>query len=267
MSIHSRLAHELRTAALQRTPVVPITTRHPSLTLDDAYAIQRELRRKDLAEGATIVGYKIGATSDAIRRMFGVDHPDFGYLTDRMVLPDGACVPADLIAPLVEGEIAFRLDAPLRGPDTTAADVLAATGTVIPVLEILDSRITDWAIKLVDTVADNASSAAVVLGTPVSPKGVDLADEEMVLTVDGQTHAAQGSAVLGHPAEAVAWLVRVLATYGEGIEAGHIVLAGSWTEAVRITPGSVATASFRTLGSVGLTVPAQGQGLDAGKPN
>jgi 2-keto-4-pentenoate hydratase len=223
--------------------------------LDDAYAVQRELRVLDLSDGARLVGHKIGATSEAIRRMFGVDHPDFGYLTDRMTLPDGARVPyAGLIAPLVEGEIAFRLGTPLSGRTVTAEDVLAATSEVVPVLEVLDSRIADWAINLVDTVADNASAAVAVLGTPVNPAGVDLAREEMTLTVDGQVYTARGSAVLGHPAEAVAWLARVLSTYDESLSAGDLVLAGAWTEAVKLAPGMTAEATFSSLGTVTLTV-------------
>lgn len=235
--------------------MVPISTRHPDLTVEDAYTIQGELQALDLLDGAALVGHKIGATSAAIRRMFGVDHPDFGYLTDLMMLPDGAEVPAaGLIAPMVEGEIAFRLRDSLFGASVTAVDVLAGTSEVIPVLEILDSRIDDWAIQLVDTVADNASSSAVVLGSPVPLNGADLAAERMRFEVDGQVLFAQGAAVLGHPAEAVAWLVRMLCHYGKGVEAGDIVLAGAWCGARPLQPGSTARASFESLGVVSLTV-------------
>ncbi|MQY11307.1 2-hydroxyhexa-2,4-dienoate hydratase [Streptomyces sp. RB5] len=257
-SLHRALAEELWDSNLSGKPVEPLTDRHPELTLADAYDIQRQLRAMDVADGAVLTGYKIGATSEAIQRAFDIDHPDFGHLTDRMLLPDGAVLDAGrFIAPKVEAEIAFRIGRDLRGPDVTADDVLAAATAVHPVLEVLDSRIAEWRIRLVDTVADNTSSAFVVVGPEVpaeSIAGLDLATERVVFSTGDQVQSAHGSAVMGHPANSVAFLVRILDTFGEGIAAGDLVLAGSWAAAVDLVPGMDVTASFASLGSVSLTV-------------
>ncbi|NUP46113.1 MAG: hypothetical protein HOW97_02185 [Catenulispora sp.] len=255
-SSHRKLAVQLRTAARRRTPIAPITASHPAFTVHDAYAVQREILALESADGAVVVGHKIGATSKAIQQMFGIDSPDFGFLTDRMLLPDGARLDPDrFIAPKVEGEIALRIAEDLAGDRVTARDVLAATAAYVPVLEILDSRIEDWRIGLVDTVADNASSAAVVVGPDaVPPAGTDLAAEPMVLTVGARRLTATGSAVMGHPARAVACLVRTLAGYGAGLKAGDLVLAGAWTAAVDLRPGDHARVAFGALGSAALSV-------------
>ncbi|MGK5520027.1 2-keto-4-pentenoate hydratase [Micromonospora sp. URMC 107] len=254
LSLHRELACELRTAARTLRAVPPVSVRHPELDLADAYAIQSELREMDLAAGAVLAGLKIGATSEAIQSMFGIDHPDFGYLTDRMVLPDGADLDLSrFIAPKVEGEIAFRFAADLAGPAVTARDVLAVTAEVLPALEVLDSRIQDWRIGLVDTVADNASSALAVLGAGVPPDTADLADARMQLRSRHVAQEGRGSAVMGHPAESVACLVRILSGFGTGIEAGQLVLSGSWAAAVDLVPGDTVRASFGALGSVSLT--------------
>ena len=253
-ALHRQLAVELRSAALTRRPVPPLSVRHPHLDLADAYAIQTEVQALELAEGARPAGIKIGATSEAIQRMFGIDHPDFGYLTDRMLLPDGVALDVQtFIAPKVEGEIAFRMARDLSGPTVTARDVLDATIEVYPVLEVLDSRIEAWRIGLVDTVADNASSAAVVVGAGVPPDTTDLAAARMVLRSGNVEYAGNGSAVMGHPAESVACLVRILAGFGAGISAGDLVLAGSWSGAVDLVAGQEVHASFGDLGSVSMT--------------
>ncbi len=230
-----------------------MSIRHPQLGLADAYAIQSEVRALEVASGAAPAGHKIGATSEAIQKMFGIDHPDFGYLTDRMLLPDG--VDLDLrgfISPKVEGEIAFRMAEDLSGHEVTAQDVLDATTVVCPVLEVLDSRIEAWKIGLVDTVADNASSAAAVVGSGVAPD-TDLAAARMVLRSGDTEYTGNGSAVMGHPAESVACLVRILAGFGTGISAGDLVLAGSWSGAVDLLPDQEVHASFGVLGSVSLS--------------
>ncbi|RLK09874.1 2-keto-4-pentenoate hydratase [Micromonospora sp. M71_S20] len=253
-SLHRELAGELRTAARTLRAVPPISARHPQLDLADAYAVQSELRELELADGAVLAGLKIGATSEAIQSMFGIDHPDFGYLTDRMVLDDGADLDLGrFIAPKVEGEIAFRFAADLTGPTVTAQDVLAATAEVLPALEVLDSRIQDWRIGLVDTVADNASSALAVLGAGVPPDTTDLADARMELRSRHGVQAGRGRAVMGHPAESVAFLVRILSGFGTGIRAGQLVLSGSWAAAVDLVPGDTVRASFGALGQVALT--------------
>ncbi|MEV6166504.1 fumarylacetoacetate hydrolase family protein [Streptomyces sp. NPDC052052] len=257
-SLYRELAAQLWDSARERKPVEPLTARHPELSLEDAYEVQRELRALEVADGAELIGYKIGATSEAIQKAFDIDHPDFGHLTDRMLLPDGACLDAgQFIAPKLEAEIAFRVGEDLRGGSVSAADVLDATVAVHPVLEVLDSRIADWRIRLADTVADNTSSARVVVGPEVpfgSAGRTDLAAERVVFQTGDRIQTAYGSAVMGHPAESVAFLVRILDTFGEGIKAGDLVLAGSWADAVDLVPGLRATASFASLGSVSLTV-------------
>ncbi|ASW55574.1 2-keto-4-pentenoate hydratase [Plantactinospora sp. KBS50] len=259
-ALHRELARELWRAGRTRRPVPPVSKRHPDLDLADAYAIQTELRGLDLAAGAVLTGLKIGATSEAIQSMFGIDHPDFGYLTDRMVHDDGVELDLDrFISPKVEGEIAFRFAEDLAGPRVTAGDVLDATAQVLPALEVLDSRIQDWRIGLVDTVADNASSALAVVGAGVPPGATDLAAETMRLHTGRHRVAGDGRAVLGHPAESVACLVRILAGFGTGISAGQLVLSGSLAAAVDLLPGDTVRASFGTLGTVSLTTtPARG---------
>ncbi len=254
-ALHRELARQLWAASRSLRAVQPISARYPDLGLDDAYAIQREVRALELADGASLVGCKIGATSKAIQQMFNIDHPDSGFLTDRMILGDGARLDLErFISPKVEGEIAFRLAEDLAGSSVTAQDVLDATAEVYPVLEVLDSRFEDWAIKLVDTVADNASTATAVVGAPVNPHGIDLAAERMTFDVAGHIQTAHGSAVMGHPAESVACLVRILSAQQAGITAGDIVLAGAWAPAADLLPGTVASASFASLGSVSLIV-------------
>jgi len=254
-ALHRQLAMELWTSARDRRAVRPVSTRHPDLTLADAYAVQREIRALDLADGAALAGHKIGCTSEAIQKMFGIDRPDFGYLADRMLMPDGArLAPGQFIAPKVEGELAFRMGVDISGSSVTALDILDATSAVLPALEVLDSRIENWEIGLVDTVADNASCALAVLGAGVPPGDIDLAAEHMVLEAGNTVQTARGSAVMGHPAESVACLVRILDSFGEGVRAGDVILAGAWAAAVDLLPGSTVKASFGALGAVSLSM-------------
>ncbi|WP_448322090.1 2-keto-4-pentenoate hydratase [Streptomyces sp. CO7] len=255
---HEQIAGELWNAKNERRAVPPLSGRYPEFTAQDAYAVQRALRALEYRNGAVHAGYKIGATSVAIQQMFGVDEPDFGFLTEAMLLPDGASLDTDrFIAPKVEGEIAFRIGADLSDPRTTAADVLAVTTEVYPALEVLDSRIENWDIAWVDTVADNASSAMAVVGRGVPLDGRDLAAETMVFTSGDSVQTAKGSAVLGHPAESVACLVRMLASFGAGIGAGDLVLAGSLAAAVDLVAGATVSASFGSLGSVSLSTASK----------
>jgi 2-keto-4-pentenoate hydratase len=253
------LAASLHEAARKAQPVPPLTEAHPELSISDAYAVQLRGRAMRKADGATLVGRKIGLTSAAMQEMLGVDQPDFGYLTADMVDPSGAilsCSDLGLIAPRIEGEIAFRLDRPLQGPGITIDDVLAATAEVAPALEIIDSRVSDWRIKIADTIADNASSARVVFGE-FRPLGeLDLAAIAMHLVVvdaDGGEEAVQGrgDAVLGHPAKPVAWLAAALAEYGdEHVAAGELVIPGALGRALPVAPGSSVRATFGPLGEV-----------------
>ncbi|NEB03509.1 fumarylacetoacetate hydrolase family protein [Streptomyces sp. SID13726] len=246
-------ARLLREAEQQAAPVNPLSALLPRLDLAGAYAVQRDNISWRVADGATVIGHKVGLTSAAMRELLGVDEPDFGHLLDDMVLRDGTAVrAARYCAPRVEPEICFRLAQPLQGPDVTVEEVLAATDAVAPALEIVDSRIRDWRITLVDTVADNASSAGLVCGPWTRlADAPDLASVPVDLIVDGE-HVAAGSSreVLGHPAAAVAWLARALSAFGGGLEPGHVILPGAMTTAPHVTAGQKVEARFGGLGTV-----------------
>ena len=224
------LGDELFETLTHRQTLEPLSIRYPEITIDDAYAIQQHMLARRLAAGERVIGKKIGVTSQAVMDMLGVFQPDFGWLTDRMVYNEGQPIPADtLIQPKAEGEIAFILKKTLKGPGVTAADVIAATEGVMACFEIVDSRIRDWKIKIQDTVADNASCGALVLGDRlVDPRDVDLGTCGMVLEKNGEIVATgAGAAALGHPANAVAWLANTLGEHDIALEAGEIILSGS----------------------------------------
>lgn len=250
------LADALDRARTTCEPVEPLSGTHPGLDLSSAYAVQLEGVRRRLAAGERVVGHKVGLTSLAMQEQLGVDSPDLGHLFAADVLASGGELDVSrLLAPRVEPEIAFVLGSALSGPDVHAAQVLAATAHVLPSLEVIDSRIRDWRIGLLDTVADNASGAGTVLGAePIDVTGLDLAAVEVELHVDGELREkGVGAAVLGDPAEAVAWLVRALhALDGSGLEPGHVVLPGSCTRAVAVTAGTQVRAVFTGLGTVEL---------------
>jgi 2-keto-4-pentenoate hydratase len=254
-------AELLDNALREARPVAPPIERIPGLDLDDAYRVQRALIARRIERGARPVGRKVGLTAKAMQDLLGVDQPDHGVVFDSMMVASGGTIrAADLIAPKVEAEIAFYIEWPLAGPEVSAADVLAATDRVAPALEIVDSRVADWRIGIADTVADNASSGLVVLGPAVAIDAVDLVTEEATVSVrttpaaDSASSTGRGAAVLGHPAEAVAWLARTLAPYGEGIAAGEFVIPGSMAKALPFGAGDVLEASFATLGEVRVTV-------------
>lgn len=248
----TRLGAELHAALCGRKPIPPLTERHPDLTLAEAYRVQRAMLAPRLQAGARRVGRKIGVTSRAVMDMLKVGEPDFGLLLDDMLCHDGGTVErARLIAPRAEGEIAFILKKPLRGPGVSTAMVLAATECVMPCFEIVDSRIAEWRIKIQDTVADNASSALFVLGDrAVPPDAVDLRTVGMVLERNGEVIATgAGAAALGSPLNAVAWLANTLARFGEGLEAGEVILSGSLAAMAPITAGDVFSVSLGGIGS------------------
>ena len=253
----SELAAALAQAEAGHAPIAPLTARHPEMGQEDAYAVQRVNMAAKISAGAKLVGWKVGLTSKAMQEMFGVDTPDFGQLLDFMILDDGATISREiLIQPRIEPEIAFILNADLQGPGVTLADVLAATEYVLPSLEIIDSRIADWKIKLPDTIADNASCGRVVLGGARIPGySLDLAAVNMTFRKDGQQlSTATGAAVLGNPANAVAWLANTLGQFGEGLKAGHVIMPGSLVGAVAAEPGSTFSADFRGIGTVSVKV-------------
>jgi 2-oxopent-4-enoate/cis-2-oxohex-4-enoate hydratase len=223
-----RIATELFRALRSREPVPPLHGRVEGLDLAMAYAISDALLQRRLAEGERVIGRKIGVTSKAVQDMLGVHQPDFGTLTDAMRFAGEMPISELLIQPRAEGEIAFVLAHDLAGPGVTAADVLAATETVHPCFEVVDSRIADWKIGIEDTVADNASSGLFALGDGVPPEGVDFEGCRMVVHKNGRPLSeGLGSAALGSPLRAVAWLANTFGAHGVSLRAGDILLSGS----------------------------------------
>jgi 2-keto-4-pentenoate hydratase len=252
----AKAAETLLGAYASRLPVAPLTAARPDLSATDAYAIQLAQVTSWTAGGAVVKGHKVGLTSAAMQRQLGVDQPDFGHLVDTMFLPEGTAADyGRLLQPKAEPEIALVLGRPLRGPGVTVAEALAAVDFVLPALEIIDSRIADWKITLPDTIADNASSGAVVLGSrPVRPESVDLALTGGLLLRNGRIEGTgAGGAVLGSPVNALVWLVNTLGTLGVGLEAGHVVLPGSVCAAIPFGPGDTVSAAFDRIGSVSIT--------------
>jgi 2-keto-4-pentenoate hydratase len=252
---HAEAAARLADAARTRIPIAPLTQSLGDLSAQDAYAIQRYGIDARIAGGARLVGHKIGLTAVSVQQQLGVDSPDYGALLDDMLLPNGAAIPRDsLLAPRVEVEVAFILGAPLAGPGVTATDVQAATSYVAAAIEVVDSRIGDWRITLEDTVADNASSAALLLGPSVVPEGLDLAALGARLLRGGElVETGSTAAVLGDPRRAVAWLVNALGALGTTLEAGQIVLSGAATRMVDARSGDHFKAELDGLGSVSVS--------------
>jgi 2-keto-4-pentenoate hydratase len=259
------LARRLFEAERTQAALQPLSDLYPDMTVAEAYAIQQEYARLRLDGGARLVGHKIGATSRAIQELFAIDVPDYGHLFDDMQYGEDQPIPnQSLIQPLVESEIAFVLRDDLRGPGLAAADVMSASRGVVPCLEIIDSRIEGWRIRLTDTVADNGSSARFVVGSHLSPlDGVDLAAEVVVFERNEEVvGTGTGADVFGHPAEAAAWLANAIGEFGEVLRAGSLVLSGSITSAVAAGPGDRFTARFSSLGSVSCRFADQGGGED-----
>ncbi|NKQ12841.1 2-oxopent-4-enoate hydratase [Pseudomonas sp. SST3] len=248
---------ELYTAMRNRVAVAPLTERDPTITLEDAYHVSLRMLERRLADGERVIGKKIGVTSKAVQNMLNVHQPDFGYLTDAMVFSSGEAMPISelLIQPKAEGEIAFILKKDLVGPGITNADVLAATECVIPCFEVVDSRISDWKIRIQDTVADNASCGFFVLGDQaVSPRKVDLVTCGMVVEKNGSIiSTGAGAAALGSPVNCVAWLANTLGRFGISLKAGEVILSGSLVplepvkagDFMRVDIGGVGGASVR----------------------
>jgi 2-keto-4-pentenoate hydratase len=261
-SVESRqeqIAKELTAARLTRTPIAPLTETWPDLSVDEAYEVQALGVAAREATGSVRVGWKVGLTSEAMQRQLGVDQPDFGPLLDDMAVADGGTLsPADLISPRVEGEIAFRLARGLSGPAVTEAEVMEASDLVFPALEIIDSRIADWRIGIADTIADHASGALFVAGGPgVAPGEVELGEVHLELRQDGEVVAeGRGDAVLGHPAQAIVWLVKRLAEVGERLAPGDVILAGALHASVPLNAGTTVEAVAEPLGRVSLQVAA-----------
>jgi len=254
--MHNDIMETLDAAERAQAGVPPLTETHPGLSQADAYAVQDAWLRRKLAHGGRLAGRKVGLTSKAMQHQLGVNEPDFGFLLQTMLVPPGSTLlRAELLQPRVEPEIAFWLARDLRGPGITASDVLAATRGVSAALEIVDSRIADWRIKLADTIADNGSSARAVVSDRLVPLAdLDLAAEAVqLLRNDEVVGRGTGGDVLGHPAEAVAWLANRLADFGAGLEAGQVVLPGAMCASVFAQAGETFRAEFSSIGSVAIS--------------
>jgi 2-keto-4-pentenoate hydratase len=247
------LADRLYAAQRDRRPIPPLAGEFPAMDAVDSYEIQlHNIRRR----ARPVLGHKVGLSSKAMQQMMGVDEPDYGHLLDDMALHEG--IPVDTSRycyPRVEVEVGFVLGADLPGEGCTEDDVLAATEAFAPAIELIDSRIVDWKIGLMDTIADNASSAGFVLGEArVRPSDVDIKGIDATLWRNGdQVAQGRSDAVLGNPVTAVAWLAGKVAGFGVRLRAGNIVLPGSCTRAIDARPGDEFHAEFAGLGDVRLT--------------
>jgi 2-keto-4-pentenoate hydratase len=254
MSIDTEaVADELLAAYATGKTLAPLTTTYPDLSVDQAYAIQQRQTELRLQSGARVVGFKIGLTSAAMRQQLGVDQPDYGHLFADMVYDaDSPIATSWFLQPRAEPEIALVLGKALQGPGLTVADLASATAYALPAIEIIDSRITDWKIRLEDTIADNASSGGIVLGsTPTPIAGIDLTTLGCVLRRNGRIQqTGAGAAVMGSPLTAATWLANTLTARGVRLEAGHVILTGSITAAIAVQAGDTVTATLDQLGTV-----------------
>ncbi|SDW86557.1 2-keto-4-pentenoate hydratase [Arthrobacter sp. cf158] len=255
-TVFERFADELLQATQSLVPVAPLRDRFEGMTLADAYSVQTAQLENHIATGRVLAGRKVGLTSLAMQKQLGVDSPDFGFFFEDMVHHDEAQIPAaQFIQPKVEPELGFVLKESLQGPGITVERAAAAIGALYPAIEIIDSRIRDWDIKLVDTIADNASCGAIAVGA--HPLALDPADPAALvevtcsLVIDGEvTGTGTGTDVMGHPLAPLAWLANVLGERGVALEAGQLILPGSFTVAMPVVANSTATADFGPLGSL-----------------
>ena len=247
-----KAAQLLITAEQERKPVTQLSKTWPDITIEDAYAIQSEVIKHKTKAGAKIIGHKVGLTSKAMQQSSQIDSPDYGHLLDYMLFHDGVKLQhADYCVPRVEIELAFVLGKPLKGPGVGLVDVLRATEYVVPSLELIDARVQNPR-KIFDTVSDNAAAAGIVLGgRPVGPTAVDLRWVGGILHRNSdveETGLAAG--MLGHPAMGITWLANTLGKFGTVLEAGHLVLSGSFTRPVWAAKGDTIHGDFGPLGTV-----------------
>ncbi|MCB1355764.1 MAG: 2-oxo-hepta-3-ene-1,7-dioic acid hydratase [Maritimibacter sp.] len=256
---HARAAADLLEAEATGRQIGHLSLRHPEMTMDDAYEVQNAIYRAKLAQGRRVIGWKIGLTSKAMQYALGISTPDSGILFDDMAFGTGATVPAGrFIQPRIEAEIAFVMKAGLGGETLTREDVIAATDYVAPSIEILDTRIervdqaTGKTRSVLDTISDNAANAGIVLGA--DRHAVDAFDLRWVGAItlrDGEVEeTGLGAGVLNDPVESVVWLARRMAQYGQSIEAGQVILSGSFIRPVECPPGAQIHADFGPFGSV-----------------
>jgi 2-oxo-hept-3-ene-1,7-dioate hydratase len=247
-----KAADILMEAEKNHRQAVQLSTTWPNITIEDAYAISTEVANRKIAAGAKLIGHKVGLTSKAMQRSSNIDEPDYGYLFDYMMIPDGSKIAhATYCRPRVEIELAFILGKRLQGPGVGLPEILRATEYVVPAIEIVDARIQDPR-KIFDTVSDNGAAAGIVIGgRPVGPLDIDLRWVGGIMYRNSEieeTGVAAG--VLGHPALGVAWLANKLGTHGTALEPGHVVLAGSFTRVVLAQKGDTLHADFGPLGGI-----------------
>ncbi len=249
-----KAADTLMNAEKTRVQATQLSVTYPGITFEDAYAISTEVARRKMAAGHRLIGHKVGLTSKAMQASSQIDEPDYGYLFDTMMIADGAKVPhANFCIPRVEVELAFILGKPLKGPGVGLTDVLRATEYVVPAMEIVDARMINPR-KIFDTISDNGAAAGIVVGgRPVGPMDVDLRWVGGIMMRNSEIEeTGLAAGVLGHPAMGVAWLANKLGSLGVALEAGHLVLAGSFTRIVVAHKGDTIHADFGPLGAISL---------------
>lgn len=253
-------AERLFVAERTRVQTGLLSVAHPDMTMDEAYAVQAAFVARRHALGLKTIGWKIGLTSKAMQAALGIATPDSGVLMDDMAFEDGATIAATrFIQPRVEAELAFVMKAPLQGPGVSVTDVMNATDYILPALEILDTRIlrldpaTGGRRSIVDTIADNAANAGIVTGgRAMRPDSVDLRWAGAIVMRNAEVEeTGLGAGVLNQPARGVAWLANRLAIYGQRIEAGQIVLSGSFIRPIEARHGDTFLADFGPMGTVG----------------
>jgi len=251
-SERKQAAQSMLQAEREAKPVVQLTTTYPGITIEDAYAVQSEVIAAKLAAGRRVVGHKIGLTSKAMQAASGVNEPDYGVLLDDMFYSDGETLKTErFIVPRIEVELAFVLGSRLKGPGVTLFDVLRATEYVTPALELIDGR-SKYPRKIQDNIADNAATGGVIVGgRTMRPLDLDMRWVAAILSKNGVVEeSGVAAAVLGHPAMGVVWLANKLAAFSVALEAGHFVLAGSFTRPVAVGQGDTVHVDYGALGSI-----------------
>ncbi len=248
------IADSLLQAEIKGMTIEPISEQYPNISVKEAYHIQLKTIEKKVKSGEKLIGMKIGLTSKAMQQLVGIDVPDYGHLTDEMLIKDAICKTDELYQPKVEGELAFCLKKTLKGPNVAIKDVYDATDYIVPALEVVDTRMKDWRIKLEDTIADNGSSARFILSEKkIDIHKIDMHHTEMVFERNGEVmNRGVTAEVWGNPAGAVAWLANALSEYNIELKAGSVILSGALTEAISAQAGDVFTATFCGIGSISL---------------
>ena len=256
---HFKAASDLLQAETTRSQINLLSKRHPEITMDDAYQIQNAILEHKRAEGRSVIGWKIGLTSKAMQYALNIDIPDSGILFDDMIFENHSVVRKNrFIQPRIEAEIAFVMKTPIGGETVTREDVIAATDFVVPAIEILDTRIlrvdpeTGTTRNICDTISDNAANAGLVLGNERHRLEThDLRWVGAMVFRNGEIEeTGLGAGVLNDPVESVVWLARRMAEYNQKIEAGHIILSGSFIRPIECPPGAEIHADFGTFGTV-----------------